>query len=434
MTRERLLQFLYQTPIGIIEIDHAGTIGLMNAYATRYLLPIAAGGGVTNLFDLLSPYLPGVREEVGAFVTKAGTVVTNRRFAVPFGADGPVTLSLSVERLDEDLYMATLADVTELAEQEERVRRARDDEAAQRGRMEIAGSVLHDIGNAVTGVSTTAARLLSEAPWPEIVELRRLEQLIASNADGFARAIGSDRLDALKAFMREIVSKLEDRREGLGKAHQSMTDTLGHISETLAVQRQYASEWVSGHRPRIAVQRVIADALAMQRASFEKRGVHVSVQAGGDETIIEGDRTKLVRAFVNIFKNAAESFDRAGSAGGVEEGAPAPVGERHVAVAVAGIAGDRVRITVSDNGAGFASEDGEYPIREGRTTKADSRGIGLYSARQIVLGHGGGLSVRSDGPGMGSVATLELPVSQSAAPPKDRHREQYPSSGGKQER
>ncbi len=441
MTRERLLQFLYQTPIGIIELDRAGTIGLMNAYAARYLLPIAAGGPVTNLFDLLAPYVPGLPEEVESFGGRAGTAVGNRRFTVPFGAEGSVTLSLSIERLDEELYMATLADVTELVEQEERLSRARDEEATQRGRMEIASSVLHDIGNAVTGVSTTASRLLGEEPWLEIAELKRLEQLIATNAPGLAETIGQDRLDALTSFLQELVSKLEERREELGRAYQSMADTLGHISETLAVHRQYASEWVSGHRPRISVQQLVADALAMQQGSFEKRGVHVSVPAEGDQAVIEGDRTKLVRVFVNILKNAAEAFDGEPTGAGRDDGAPARAGdgERRVGISIDHPAAGWVRVTITDTGGGFTSIDGEYPVEEGSTTKSNSRGIGLYSAQRIVHGHGGKLSVRSAGPECGSAATVELPVTQSRAPDSatsgaHRHHEHSADSGGKSEK
>ena len=441
MTRERLLQFLYQTPIGIIELDRAGTIGLMNAYAARYLLPIAAGGPVTNLFDLLAPHLPDLREDVDSFRERAGTALGNRRFTVPFGTEGTVTLSLSVERLDEELYMATLADVTELVEQEERLRRARDEEATQRGRMEIASSVLHDIGNAVTGVSTTASRLLSEEPWPEIAELKRLEQLIATNAPGLSQTLGRERMNALTVFLQELVSKLEERREELGKAYQSMADTLGHISETLAVQRQDASEWVSGHRPRISVQQLIADAIAMQRGSFEKRGVHLSVPAEGDEAVIEGDRTKLVRVFVNILKNAAESFDGAATQAHRDAEVPVSTGdeERRITISIDYPAARWVRVTIRDTGGGFSSDEGEYPIEEGATTKSGSRGIGLYSAQRIVRGHGGKLSVTSAGPERGSTATVELPITQSRASPStiseaEHDHDQSPDSGGEPER
>ena len=68
----------------------------MNAYATRYLVPIAPTGRVENLFKILSAYLPGLGEEVAAFTEEVGTVLSNRRFSVTFG-NGELGVALSIE-------------------------------------------------------------------------------------------------------------------------------------------------------------------------------------------------------------------------------------------------------------------------------------------------------------------------------------------------
>jgi signal transduction histidine kinase len=409
MTQERLLQFLYQTPIGIIEVRPGGDIGLMNAYATRYLVPIAPSGRVENLFEILSPFLPALEHEVAAFTEDVGTVVSNRRFNVPFGTGVVVTLSLSIERLERDLYMATLADETELAQQEARVREARDDEAEQRGRSEIASSVLHDIGNAITGVSTTVARLLSEGEWPETKELQRLVELVRAEQTALSDALGQERYDALLSFLEELIRKLNERREGLDASYHSMASVLSHISETLSLQRQYAAEWVSGHRPQVALQKIVADARAMQQSGFEKRGIAVEGPHGRDLVIVEGDRTKLVRVFVNILKNAAEAFDR--DPGDRTDAIPAE--GRRITISLERSSGAYAKVVVQDNGAGFEAACGQDVTEEGSTTKASSRGIGLYAAKRIIEGHGGHLTLESDGPGCGARAVVELPLRQA---------------------
>jgi signal transduction histidine kinase len=400
MTHDRLLQFLYQTPIGIIELDGEGRIGMMNAYATRYLVPVAPRGDVHNLFDALAPYLPGVASAVAEFEPQAGTVVANRRFSVDASDGREQTLSLSLERLDREIFMATLRDVTAEVEQEKRLQSARDDEAMQRGRSEIAASVLHDIGNAVTGLSTSISRLLSDEGWQEIAELQRLEHLVDAHAAELGEALGGERRRALQTFLKELETKLTERRDDLMNMFQSMADTVAHVSETLTVQRQYAGEWVSGHRPRIDLQRLLADAIALQKAGFEKRRISVSVQDGDDPMLINGDRTKLVRVFVNILKNAAEAFDY--------RGRPVPDAERHVSVSVSPLDDQWARVTVCDNGAGF-DEDRETVAAEGHTSKPGSHGIGLFAAGRIVEGHGGRISVESAGRGHGATATVDLP-------------------------
>ena len=386
-----------------------GEIGLMNAYATRYLVPIAPAGRVENLFEILSAYLPGLGEEVAAFTEEVGTVLSNRRFSVTFGNGELVTVALSIERLDSDLYMATLADQTELAEQEARLREARDEEAEQRGRSEIAGSVLHDIGNAITGISTTVARLLSEEEWPEAKELQRLLDLVRGERTNLSDALGDERYEALSSFLEEVIRKLNERRESLDESYRSMAAVLSHITETLSLQRQYAAEWVSGHRPQVALQKIVAHARAMQQSSFEKRGIVVEGPQAQGLVFVEGDRTKLVRVLVNILKNAAESFDYP-----VETAAHGTtVAERRIRIRVEQATADRARVVVQDNGAGFDPERSEEITQEGSTSKASSRGIGLYASKRIIEGHGGRLVVESDGPGRGARAVVELPLRQS---------------------
>ncbi len=77
--------------------------------------------------------------------------------------------------------------------------------------------------------------------------------------------------------------------------------------------------------------------------------------------------------------------------------------------------GDRLRIAVSDEGAGIAP--GELPHVFERFTQADMSstrefpglGLGLYVASQVVEAHGGRISVQSE-PGEGSTFVVELPL------------------------
>jgi signal transduction histidine kinase len=302
--------------------------------------------------------------------------------------------------------------------------------------MEIAGSVLHDIGNAITGISTSVSRLLSDDEWPEIQELQRLRVLLDSQSGALSTALGEARERALRDFVRQLTEKLEERRDELVESYQGMANIVGHISETLAVQRQYASEWVSGDRPRVSLQQLVADALAMQQASFEKRGIRVENSEGGpgDEGAqsaggagggvgaisLEGDRTKLVRVFVNILKNAAESFDCRGRSGGPSAGPRTHPGaaeadadaesSARVTITLSTDGAGYARVRIADNGCGFDAEPGDDVTAEGYTSKDSSRGIGLYSAKRIVEGHGGSLQVSSPGLGAGSTVVVTLPT------------------------
>jgi C4-dicarboxylate-specific signal transduction histidine kinase len=72
--------------------------------------------------------------------------------------------------------------------------------------------------------------------------------------------------------------------------------------------------------------------------------------------------------------------------------------------------GEFVRITVSDNRVGVPPENLVPIFSSGFTTKKNGHGFGLHSGAIAAKQMGGSLSVRSDGPGLGAVFTLEIPV------------------------
>ena len=71
--------------------------------------------------------------------------------------------------------------------------------------------------------------------------------------------------------------------------------------------------------------------------------------------------------------------------------------------------GDRMCIEISDNGVGIPKELQEKIFVPFFTTKPEGSGIGLSLSRQIVMNHGGQLSLESI-PGRGSTFRVFLPV------------------------
>ena len=70
---ERLLEFLYVCPVGLMDISPAGEVCLMNPLAAQLLMPIAGVGGITNLFGALEPYAPDLRYMASSYAEPRGT-------------------------------------------------------------------------------------------------------------------------------------------------------------------------------------------------------------------------------------------------------------------------------------------------------------------------------------------------------------------------
>ena len=96
------------------------------------------------------------------------------------------------------------------------------------------------------------------------------------------------------------------------------------------------------------------------------------------------DRRLLTQAVTNLVKNASEAIDTA------VEADPARAGTGHVVTKVRA-KGDRLHITVIDNGCGLPKEDRHRLVEPYMTTRAKGTGLGLAIVQRITEQHGGTL-------------------------------------------
>ena len=74
---------------------------------------------------------------------------------------------------------------------------------------------------------------------------------------------------------------------------------------------------------------------------------------------------------------------------------------------------ERIRVAISDSGAGISPENLEKIFEPFFTTKQEGTGLGLAVARQIITGHGGNIAASSS-PGEGATFDITLPLPQVA--------------------
>ncbi len=121
-SHEALMQFLYQAPIGLMQVAPDGEITMINPMSAQLLMPLAPDGNLLNLFDVLASAAPSLRAMASAYAAPSGVVCESLRIALPAAAAhgvGARTLELSLLKLDDGSLMASLSDATLVVAQEQ---------------------------------------------------------------------------------------------------------------------------------------------------------------------------------------------------------------------------------------------------------------------------------------------------------------------------
>ena len=119
------------------------------------------------------------------------------------------------------------------------------------------------------------------------------------------------------------------------------------------------------------------------------------------------DQRLLTQAVTNLVKNASEGIDTA------VENNPDRAGTGQVTAKVT-TKGDRVYITIIDNGCGLPKEDRDRLIEPYMTTRVKGTGLGLAIVQRIAEQHGGKLRLadapKRDGKVEGASVRIDLPI------------------------
>ena len=276
------------------------------------------------------------------------------------------------------LQMETLLAVNEQKHQLERHAAVLDKAVAQ-GKFEIASDTMHDIGNAVVGFGSylTRIRRLQEDDNPE--NLDNLAGFFAKQQTPIAAAIGEAKAGAVVKMLSGIAQTQKSVREEINKSIEEQLLIIANIQEILDIQRQYISGHKSQERKPVDLRNVVNDSLAMLFNAIDKKSIDVSADMPPELPLIKGDRTKLMQVVLNILKKSIEDI-------GIQDSI------KTISIRAHALA-DRLVLEIMDNGKGF-----------------DGTGLALYNCREIIESHAGSILIASEGPGKGSLTTIQFKI------------------------
>ncbi|MEY3747921.1 MAG: hypothetical protein RL194_1380, partial [Pseudomonadota bacterium] len=145
----------------------------------------------------------------------------------------------------------------------------------------------------------------------------------------------------------------------------------------------------------VDLNQLIEDVMAL----YEPVGVRIQLELGKAPKLVRGDATMLRQVLHNLLQNAQDALD----------GKPQP----KIVLSTARH-GDKVQLTVVDNGDGFPPEMMARVFEPYITTKRHGTGLGLAIVKKIVDEHKGSIKIENS-EGGGASVTIVLPSASKQA-------------------
>lgn len=186
---EQLLELLYLCPTAILKFDVSGTIALMNPMGIQILMPIAKDATVDNFFSLFGSIAPEVREMVVRFEPRVGRICDEYRVLASVGTlatTRALVLSVTVQKVGEDAFVAVIADVTAAAFREQLIR-------TNEARLRAAFDGIRDYSICTVD---TVGKVTSWSRSAERLDGYRVDEIIGTSADVLVSMSGV----AIKSF------------------------------------------------------------------------------------------------------------------------------------------------------------------------------------------------------------------------------------------
>jgi len=315
---------------------------------------------------------------------------------VRIGEEGDYSIRVDTGRSDE--IGALAREFNRMLERIEEARHQVIETARAAGMSEIAMGILHNVGNVLNSVNISTTMLSEQVQEMCIDDLTELAAVMRRRSGDLAHFLTQEpQGKQLLPFLSALVEQLSSDRKQLLLEIESLSSGLAHVCELVKSQQGLARN--TQVTERVAVERLVADAVRMTAGARAGSALAVDVQVDADLPALLIDRNKALEILVNLLQNARQS---------IEEHGLRASGHRLLVRALRGFGG-KLRIEVSDTGVGIDHELLTRIFQLGFTTKPKGSGLGLHTAANGAKTLGGSLSAESLGRGHGATFVLELP-------------------------
>lgn len=270
------------------------------------------------------------------------------------------------------------------------------DASRKAGMAEVASEVLHNVGNVLNSINVSAASINRQLNESVLSRLGRVNDLIHQRKNELGHFLTHDeRGKQLPAAIDLLTRRLQSEHESHREELKLLQHSIEHIRQVIRNQQAFARG--SNVIEHVCVQKIVEEAIRINRPAIDSEGIGISLEREGN-TQIQSDRHKIQQILINLISNAihatvANSNNR----------------KPTVKIAIRTQHGS-LRIDVIDNGIGIDPDKLTEIFTHGFTTKENGHGFGLHSSAIAAKVLGGSLVVQSNGKGTGALFSLTLPT------------------------
>ena len=289
-------------------------------------------------------------------------------------------------------------DITERKQAQAELQTAQEkliETAHRAGMAEVATGVLHNVGNVLNSVRTTAESIQKSVRDSKVSYLAEVVSLLEEHTDNLSTFLTTkEQGRKLPVFLATLSEELIAEQARYLEALQTLTKHVKHMADIIHLQQSYSK--ITGLVEPASITELVEDSIQINAQALKRHRVEIKREFAELPPVLI-DSHKVLQILTNLISNAKYALCDISRE------------DKTITIRVTEPQNGNFRIEVHDNGIGITKENLTRIFEHGFTTKKDGYGFGLHSAAIAASEMNGSLSAHSDGHGKGTALILELP-------------------------